>query len=193
MRLRRLVETKSSGKCHVPPEVVADYKSGGELREWLEIALLESLKKIGTSRQCFNPMKADFKLRCKIVKERMLQKEKEVKGKWWTKEKMVKSGEYSPQSIQSICDYCSRFPQALTRAWKYNSSVTEYFLEDETTTVLRMSERVTETQEQEKDCVCVCVGGGQDRCKGVVSCNLAKSAHVQSHMRNVSPGCRWPS
>ena len=55
MRLRRLVETKSSGKCHVPPEVVADYKSGGELREWLEIALLESLKKNWNITAVFQP------------------------------------------------------------------------------------------------------------------------------------------
>ena len=51
---------------------------------------------MGISATTHTHTQADFKLRCKIVKERMLQKEKEVKGKWWTKEKMVKSGEYSP-------------------------------------------------------------------------------------------------
>ena len=97
-------------------------------------------------------------MRVKIVKERMLQKEKEVHGKWYTKEKLEKSGLYSKhlngiddrhnliwkvglhfiltvyetdlvhqiyyissicpqprQSVQSIIEFCSRFPQALTR------------------------------------------------------------------------------
>lgn len=31
----------------------------------------------------------------RIVKERMLQKEKELHGKWQTKEKLEKSGDYS--------------------------------------------------------------------------------------------------
>ena len=131
MRLRRMVEVKQSGKCHVPQEVVDDFKTGGELKEWLEIALLESIKKVGTDRtkfkavkvgvweflvrfnhdkhvyfNCFSksieidlyrpaPYQAEFKVRCKVVKERMLHKEKEVKGKWVTREKMDKSGEYS--------------------------------------------------------------------------------------------------
>ena len=38
---------------------------------------------------------ADFKVRCKVIKERMLEKEKEIKGRWCTKEKMDKSSEYS--------------------------------------------------------------------------------------------------
>lgn len=63
-----------------------------------------------------------------MVKERMLQKEKEVKGRWMTEEKLKKSGDYSPplvfrtpvseslrQSIRAILDYCSKFPSALTR------------------------------------------------------------------------------
>ena len=51
MRLRRLTETKTSGKCWVSPDVQSDYKAGGERRQWLEIALLESLKKYGTGRE----------------------------------------------------------------------------------------------------------------------------------------------
>jgi len=57
MRLRRLVEIKQSGKCHVPQEVVDDFKTGGELKEWLEIALLESIKKVGTDRCKFKAVK----------------------------------------------------------------------------------------------------------------------------------------
>ncbi|CAL1166498.1 unnamed protein product [Cladocopium goreaui] len=149
MRLRRLVEIKQSGKCHVPQEVVDDFKTGGELKEWLEIALLESIKKVGTDRCKFKAVKAEFKVRCKVVKERMLHKEKEVKGKWVTREKMEKSGDYSRESIAAIIAYCSRFPQALTRQWKYNTSIVEYFLEDETTTTLRLTENHRRTEEHD--------------------------------------------
>ena len=58
MRLRRMCELKQSGKSHVPPEVSEDYKKGGEEREWLEIALLESIKKVGTDRKYFKQVKA---------------------------------------------------------------------------------------------------------------------------------------
>lgn len=58
MRLRRMCEMKQSGKSHVPQEVSEDYKKGGEEREWLEIALLESIKKVGTDRKFFKQVKA---------------------------------------------------------------------------------------------------------------------------------------
>ena len=69
MRLRRLVEVKQSGKCHVPQEVIDDFKTGGELKEWLEIALLESIKKVGTDRSKFKAVKVgvlefQIKLKC---------------------------------------------------------------------------------------------------------------------------------
>ena len=51
MRLRRLTETKTSGKRWVDDKTQQDYKAGGERRQWLEIALLESLKKHGTGRE----------------------------------------------------------------------------------------------------------------------------------------------
>ncbi len=57
MRLRRLTEKKKNGSCHVSDEVVADYKSGGEPREWLEIALLQSIKAIGLDRKLFKAVK----------------------------------------------------------------------------------------------------------------------------------------
>ena len=50
MRLRRLCEVKPTGKCWVDMKSREDYVSGGERREWLELALLESLKKIGVDR-----------------------------------------------------------------------------------------------------------------------------------------------
>lgn len=53
-----MCELKQSGKSHVPPEVSEDYKKGGEEREWLEIALLESIKKVGTDRKYFKQVKA---------------------------------------------------------------------------------------------------------------------------------------
>lgn len=46
-----------------------------------------------------NPAKpeAEFKARVILVRERMETKEQEVTGSWMTEEKMVKSGDYSPQ------------------------------------------------------------------------------------------------
>lgn len=48
MRLRRLCETKAkSGRCNVDDETAKQYAKGGESREWLEIALVEALQKVG--------------------------------------------------------------------------------------------------------------------------------------------------
>lgn len=58
MRLRRLCETKSTGKCWVNAQTQAEYKQGGEAREILEIALLESLKKWGITRDKSKKVKA---------------------------------------------------------------------------------------------------------------------------------------
>ena len=52
MRLRRLCEVKAkTGKCHVDQSTHALWKSGGEGREWLEIALTEVLDKLGPSQK----------------------------------------------------------------------------------------------------------------------------------------------
>ena len=49
MRLRRLCEKKQkSGKCHVDASTADQYHRGGEEREWLEIALIEAICKVGT-------------------------------------------------------------------------------------------------------------------------------------------------
>ena len=58
MRLRRLCEEKASKKCHVPADVAEAYRGGGEEREWMEIALLEVVKAIGTDRKFFKQVKA---------------------------------------------------------------------------------------------------------------------------------------
>lgn len=58
MRLRRLCAVKKSGKCAVSEAVRADYSSGGEQREWLEMALLQAIKKHGTTRTVYNRVKA---------------------------------------------------------------------------------------------------------------------------------------
>lgn len=50
MRLRRLCEVKPTGKSWVDEKSRSDYVAGGERREWLELALLESLKKVGLGR-----------------------------------------------------------------------------------------------------------------------------------------------
>ena len=48
MRLRRMCEVKAkTGRCNVDPETRSMYERGGEDREWLEIALLEAISKVG--------------------------------------------------------------------------------------------------------------------------------------------------
>ena len=58
MHLRRLTETKTSGKMWVDQKTQDDYKAGGERRELLEIALLECLEKHGTGREHYTKVKA---------------------------------------------------------------------------------------------------------------------------------------
>ena len=58
MRLRRLCEVKPTGKSHVGEDIRKEYLAGGDKREILEIALVESLKKWGTSKAVFNKVKA---------------------------------------------------------------------------------------------------------------------------------------
>lgn len=51
MRLRRLcTEKPKTKKCHVDTKTQEQYTRGGEDREWLEIALLEALQKVGPDR-----------------------------------------------------------------------------------------------------------------------------------------------
>ena len=47
------------------------------------------------------------------------------------------------------------------RPWKYNTSVDEYFVEDETTTVLRLRETHTKTTETDNGDLCLhcCLNG----------------------------------
>ena len=56
MRLRRLVEVKPNGKCHVDQTTREDYQNP-ERREWLEMALLQAIKKFGTSRTVFTKIR----------------------------------------------------------------------------------------------------------------------------------------
>lgn len=56
MRLRRLVEVKPNGKCHVDQTTRDDYQNP-ERREWLEMALLQAIKKFGTSRNVFTKIR----------------------------------------------------------------------------------------------------------------------------------------
>lgn len=57
MRLRRLCEVKGSGRKHVPEEVIESYRKAGEEREWLELALLEAIKRVGVERKKFKQVK----------------------------------------------------------------------------------------------------------------------------------------
>lgn len=58
MRCRRLCERKPSGRVQVEPGIVDQYKMGGEHREQLEMALLESLAKHGLDRSNYKRIKA---------------------------------------------------------------------------------------------------------------------------------------
>ena len=61
MRLKRLCQKRGSkGACHVDDSVHEDWASGGEKREWLEIALLEAIKQVGsdTGPGAFKKVKA---------------------------------------------------------------------------------------------------------------------------------------
>ncbi|CAK9067189.1 unnamed protein product [Durusdinium trenchii] len=141
MRLRRLCEQKpKTKKCHVDEKTREQYTRGGEDREWLEIALVEAIQKVGPDRSQHKKLKAEFKARVILVRERMETKEQEVTGSWMTEEKMVKSGDYSPETIKKVIAYCSRFPAALVRSWKYDTNVKEYFVETSTKQTIRSSE-----------------------------------------------------
>ena len=57
MRARRTCEVKPSGKCAVDNDTVEAYKAGGERREQLEMALLESISKFGVGRDAYKRVK----------------------------------------------------------------------------------------------------------------------------------------
>ena len=58
MRCRRMCERKASGRCNVDSEVAQQYKAGGEGRELLEMALLESIARHGLGRSSYKKIKA---------------------------------------------------------------------------------------------------------------------------------------
>lgn len=93
MRLRRLCE-KKSGRMHVKEAFHEDYVAGGERRELLELAPLETLDKIGADGS-HAEVKKEFNLRVEHVKERLVEREKEVTGEWLTKERMASKLSYS--------------------------------------------------------------------------------------------------
>ncbi|CAE7841038.1 unnamed protein product [Symbiodinium microadriaticum] len=139
MRLKRLCERKKTGKAWVSDELITDYKSGGSSREQLEIALLETIKQLGPDA-AHQKMRAAFTSRVTLVKERILQREKEVTGEWLTEERMKNKHNWGKDMIKQVTQYCLKFPATLTRPWKYNASVTEYFVELESTSKIKQSE-----------------------------------------------------
>ncbi|CAK9112217.1 unnamed protein product [Durusdinium trenchii] len=88
MRLRRLVETKPSGKCHVDEVTRQDYNNT-ERREWLELALCSAIQKFGPDRKNFKKIRAEFLTRVVVVRERMALREQEVHGTWCTEAKLT--------------------------------------------------------------------------------------------------------
>ncbi|CAK9057365.1 unnamed protein product [Durusdinium trenchii] len=146
MRLRRLCEVKAkSKKCHVDSQTHEQWKAGGEGREWLEIALTETLEKLGAAGKNAHK-KAEFCSRVIIVRERMEAKESEIHGSWMTEEKLKASKEFSPEAIKSIVAYCEKFPTALIRPWKYNPDIKEYFVETVTKQTIKQSEMRKRTE-----------------------------------------------
>ncbi|CAK8985160.1 Uncharacterized protein SCF082_LOCUS38 [Durusdinium trenchii] len=105
-----------SKRCHVDTATHEQWKAGGEGREWLELALAESLERVGAhGKKQHKKLRVEFCARVVLVRERMQQKEKEISGSWMTEERMKKSGDFSQESIRSIIQYCEKFPSALIR------------------------------------------------------------------------------
>ena len=48
MRLTRLCQKRRKGACHVDDATHEEWRDGGERKEWLEMALVEVLKNVGT-------------------------------------------------------------------------------------------------------------------------------------------------
>ncbi|CAE7334655.1 PEG3 [Symbiodinium sp. CCMP2592] len=138
MRLKRMCEQKKkSHKCHVDNETHEQYASGGPQREWLEMALLEALQDVGTvalgrGKAAHKQVQASFKVRVTQIRERQMLKESETNGEWLTEEKMNKSGEYS-------------------KKWKYDNSVTEYFVEISTKQTIKHSELLKRIENMEQN------------------------------------------
>ena len=136
MRLKRMCQMRGEkGACHVDQSIHDDWKAGGEKREWLEIALLEAIKDVGTDTapgtfkkvkagstysaeqayrvllsfalQVLLPAEASFQRRVVVVRERMESKEREIHGEWMTEEKMIKSGDFSALLVSNI-QHCMR-------------------------------------------------------------------------------------
>lgn len=57
MRCRRMCEKKASGRCNVEQTISDQYRSGGEGRETLEMALLECLATHGLDRRAYKKIK----------------------------------------------------------------------------------------------------------------------------------------
>ena len=49
MRLTRLCQKRKGGACHVDEQTHKEWQAGGERKEWLELALVEVLKEVGTA------------------------------------------------------------------------------------------------------------------------------------------------
>ena len=66
------------------------------------------------------PSQGEFITKVTILKEKLSSKENEVHGKWMTEDRMKKSGQFSPQAIKSMIQYCGRFPEQLTRPERFD-------------------------------------------------------------------------
>ena len=95
MRLRRLCEQKKGGKLHVKQAIHEDWKAAGERRELLELALLETIEKLGLEKASQSAVKSEFQSRVELVKERLTEREQELTGQWLTAERMESKLGYS--------------------------------------------------------------------------------------------------
>lgn len=99
MRLRRLCERKKTGRLNVSEASHNDYVAAGERREVLELALLETLDKVGLDAGR-EEVRKEFNQRVEYVKERLHEREKEITGEWLTKERMISKLGYTKHLVE---------------------------------------------------------------------------------------------
>ncbi|CAL1160909.1 unnamed protein product, partial [Cladocopium goreaui] len=128
MRCRRLCQRTPAGKLQVDPAIAEQWRAGGEQREALEMALLESLSRFGTARSNYKRIKNDFVQKTKLIRERLESRTEEILGGWYTEEALRKSGKYSNTSVKAIIKYCKKFPESLCRHWQYDEKKMEYYV-----------------------------------------------------------------
>ena len=89
MRLKRMCETKPSGKTMVPAEVQRQFQAGN--RDELTLALTLALKKHGVenSKKHRDMVRSEFLSQVERLHEKARKREEEIEGGWYTEERML--------------------------------------------------------------------------------------------------------